>query len=98
MSVRLRFALLYAGASPRLGPADHRARVLRGELDPQVGTVGSPTVRHPFAESFGPIADVIASLVVLVLLSVAVGWLLAGRLLRPVRVITATRGTSPRAT
>jgi signal transduction histidine kinase len=90
MSVRLRFALLYAGALLISGLLLIGFVFFAVSSTMQVGTVGSPTVRHPFAESFGPIADVITSLVVLVLLSVAVGWLLAGRLLRPVRVITTT--------
>ena len=89
MSVRLRFALLYAGALLVSGLLLIGLAFFAVSSTTQAGTRGSPTVRHPFAESFGPIADVIASLVVLVLLSVAVGWLLAGRLLRPVRVITA---------
>jgi signal transduction histidine kinase len=41
------------------------------------------------AQAFGPIPEVVASLAVLVVLSVAFGWLLASRLLRPVRAITA---------
>ena len=90
MSVRLRFALLYAGAFLVSGLLIISLVFFAVSSTTQVGASGSPVVRHPFAESFGPIADVIASLVVLVLLSVAVGWLLAGRLLRPVRVITAT--------
>jgi signal transduction histidine kinase len=90
MSVRLRFALLYAGAFLISGLLIIGLVFFAVSSTAQVGASGSPVVRHPFAESFGPIADVVASLVVLVLLSVAVGWLLAGRLLRPVRVITAT--------
>ena len=90
MSVRLRFALLYAGAFLVSGLLIIALVFFAVSSTQQVGTQGSPVVRHPFAESFGPVADVVASLVVLVLLSVAVGWLLAGRLLRPVRVITAT--------
>jgi len=89
MSVRLRFALLYAGAFLVSGLLIIALAFFAVSSTQQVGTPGSPVVRHPFAESFGPVADVVASLVVLVLLSVAVGWLLAGRLLRPVRVITA---------
>ena len=89
MSVRLRFALLYAGAFLISGLLIIGLVFFAVSSTAQVGASGSPVVRHPFAESFGPIADVVASLVVLVLLSVAVGWLLAGRLLRPVRVITA---------
>ena len=90
MSVRLRFALLYAGAFLVSGLLIIALVFFAVSSTQQVGTPGSPVVRHPFAESFGPVANVVASLAVLVLLSVAVGWLLAGRLLRPVRVITAT--------
>ena len=89
MSVRLRFALLYAGAFLISGLLIIALVFFAVSSTQQVGTSGSPVVRHPFAESFGPVADVVASLGVLVLLSVAVGWLLAGLLLRPVRVITA---------
>jgi signal transduction histidine kinase len=89
MSVRLRFALLYAGALLVSGLLIIGLAFFAVSSTTQAGTRGPSTVRHPFAESFGPIADVIGGLVVLVLLSVAVGWLLAGRLLRPVRVITA---------
>ena len=79
MSVRLRFALLYAGAFLVSGLLIIALAFFAVSSTQQVGTPGSPLVRHPFAESFGPVADVVASLVVLVLLSVAVGWLLAGR-------------------
>jgi signal transduction histidine kinase len=89
VSVRLRFALLYAGALLVSGLLIIGLAFFAVSSTAQVGSTGPAVVRHPFEDSFGPLPDVVASLAALVLLSVAVGWLLAGRLLRPVRVITA---------
>jgi signal transduction histidine kinase len=90
MTVRLRFALLYAGAFLVSGLVVLAVAFLSVSVSTHVGATGPPVVKHPFAQLFGPLSYVVASLVVLVVLSVAFGWLLAGRLLRPVRVITAT--------
>jgi signal transduction histidine kinase len=90
VSVRLRFALLYAGAFLVSGLLVLAVALLTVSSVQHVGTAGPPVVSHPNVDAFGPIRDVVVSLVVLVVLSVAFGWLLAGRLLRPVRVITAT--------
>ena len=89
MSVRLRFALLYAGAFLITGILILALAFLAVSSTQRVGTAGPAVVRHPFAESFGPVADVAASLVVLRRCRSRFGWLLASRLLRPVRVITA---------
>jgi signal transduction histidine kinase len=91
VTVRLRFALLYAGAFLVSGLLVLAVAFLAVSSTQEVGSPGPPVVKHPVAHalSFGPWSYVIASLVVLALLSVAFGWLLAGRLLRPVRVITA---------
>jgi len=90
VSVRLRFALLYAGALMISGTLVLALVSFTASSVKEVGSAGPATVNHPVAEALGPIADVVAGLVVLALLSVAFGWLLAGRLLRPVRVITST--------
>jgi signal transduction histidine kinase len=90
MTVRLRFALLYAGAFLVSGLVVLAVAFLAVSSTTHVGSPGPPVVRHPYAQTLEPPPAVVASLVVLVLLSVAFGWLLAGRLLRPVRVITAT--------
>jgi signal transduction histidine kinase len=90
VSVRLRFALLYAGALLISGLMVLALAFFTTSSVKQVGSAGPATVNHPVEESLGPIADVVAALLVLVLLSVAFGWLLAGRLLRPVRLITST--------
>jgi signal transduction histidine kinase len=90
MSVRLRFALLYEGALLISGLMVLALAFLTTRSVKEAGSAGPAAVNHPVAESLGPIPDLVTGLVVLVLLSVAFGWLLAGRLLRPVRLITAT--------
>jgi signal transduction histidine kinase len=90
MTVRLRFALLYAGAFLVSGLLMLAIVFLAVSSTTQVGSAGPPVVRHPFANVFEPITVVVTILAVMVLVSVAFGWLLAGRLLRPVRMITAT--------
>jgi len=89
VSVRLRFALLYSGAFLISGLLVLFLAFATVSSTKQVGSTGPPVVKHPFASAFGPMSDAIPALVVLVLLSVAFGWLLASRLLRPVRAITA---------
>ena len=90
MTVRLRFALLYAGAFMVTGLVLTLALLTAGadSYIQQAGSAAPRAVRHPLIDgSPGVIAVILA---VLVLLSVPLGWLLAGRLLRPVRLITAT--------
>jgi signal transduction histidine kinase len=90
VSVRLRFALLYSGAFLISGLIVLSVAFLAASSTQEVGSSGPPVVKHPFALAYGPLPALVAALAVLVVLSVAFGWLLAGRLLRPVRVITAT--------
>jgi signal transduction histidine kinase len=90
MTVRLRFGLLYAGAFMVTGLVLTLALLTAGadSYIQQAGSAVPRAVRHPLIDgSPGVIAVILA---VLVLLSVPLGWLLAGRLLRPVRLITAT--------
>jgi signal transduction histidine kinase len=89
LTVRLRFALLYSGAFLLTGLLVLAVAFLTVSSTQQVGSAGPPVIRHPFAQAFGPVPDIVASVAVLVVLSVTFGWLLASRLLRPVRVITA---------
>ena len=89
MSVRLRFALLYSGAFLVSGLLVLAVVFLTTSSVQRAGVAGPGVVRHPVAYAFGPPADVTASVAALTLLSVGFGWLLASRLLRPVRVITA---------
>jgi signal transduction histidine kinase len=89
VSVRLRFALLYSGAFLVSGLLVLAVAFLTASSVQRAGAAGPAVVRHPFAYAFGPPADVTASVAALTVLSVGFGWLLASRLLRPVRVITA---------
>jgi len=89
VSVRLRFALLYSGAFLVSGLVIVSIAFFSVSSTQEVGSTGPAVVRHPFENSFGPLDDVIAAVVVLVILSVLFGWLLASRLLRPVRTMTA---------
>jgi len=89
MSVRLRFALLYSGAFLTSGLVIVMIAFLSVSSTQEVGSAGPAVVRHPLENAFGPLGDVIAAVGVLVVLSVLFGWLLASRLLRPVRTMTA---------
>ena len=90
MSVRLRFALLYAGAFLVSGLLVLSVAFLAVSSTKEAGTAGAPVVKHPFAQTIEPALPLVATiLLVLALLSVALGWLLATRLLRPVRLMTA---------
>jgi signal transduction histidine kinase len=90
MSVRLRFALLYSGAFLFSGLLLLFIAFFDVSSTQEVGSTGPAVVKHPMEDAFGPLTDVIAALVVLVVLSVLFGWLLASRLLRPLRTMTAT--------
>jgi signal transduction histidine kinase len=90
VSVRTRFALLYAGGFGVSGLLLLAVAFFTVSVTSHVGSPGPPSVSHPAAQALEPIATVVVSLASLVVLSVAFGWLLAGRLLRPVRMITTT--------
>jgi signal transduction histidine kinase len=89
MSVRLRFALLYSGAFLISGLLVLGIAFIGVSSTKEVGSTGPPVVKHPLASAILPTPYVLVALAVLVLLSVATGWLLASRLLRPLRTITA---------
>jgi len=88
MTVRLRFALLYSGALLISGLVVLSLAFASTE---QVQHVGGGPVRttHPSVYTNASALEVVIALAVLMLLSVGSGWLLAARLLRPVRAITA---------
>lgn len=90
MTVRLRFALLYAGAFGVSAMLVLLITSLAVSETTHVGSTGPPVVRHPLSLALAPAALTVTIVGVMVVLSVAFGWLLAGRLLRPIRVITAT--------
>jgi signal transduction histidine kinase len=91
MSVRLRFALLYAGAFLASGLVVLSITFLAVSSTKEAGSAGPPVVKHPFAQTVEPsLVLIVTILLVLAVLSVGFGWLLATRLLRPVRLMTAT--------
>jgi signal transduction histidine kinase len=90
VSVRLRFALLYGGGFLVCGLLVVLLAFFQVSSTKEVGSEGPGVVKHPFAEAFEPWPTIVAIVVVLAVLSVAFGWLLASRLLRPVRLMTAT--------
>ncbi|MGD0559144.1 MAG: ATP-binding protein [Streptosporangiaceae bacterium] len=89
MTVRLRFALLYSGAFLLSGLLVLTVAFASVE---QVQHVGGGPVRtfHPSVYDNVSVTQVAVGLGALVVLSVGFGWLLASRLLRPVRAITET--------
>jgi signal transduction histidine kinase len=90
VSVRLRFALLYAGAFLVSGLVVLSIALVAVSSTKEAGSPGPPHVKHPFAQTVEPSLPLVVSiLLVLAMLSVGFGWLLATRLLRPVRLMTA---------
>lgn len=89
MTVRTRFALLYAGAFLLSGLL---VLTLAFASVEQVQHVGGGPVRTSHASVYSDASplDALIALAVLAVLSVGLGWLLATRLLRPVRIITST--------
>jgi signal transduction histidine kinase len=85
-TLRTRFALLYAGAFGLTGLLVLAVASLTVKSTVHVGSSGPPVVTRPYAHAFEPVAVI---LLVVAVASLGFGWLLADRLLRPVRVITA---------
>jgi signal transduction histidine kinase len=85
-TLRTRFALLYAAAFAVTGLVVLAAASLSVKSTVHAGSSGPPVVTRPYLHAFGPVTVI---LLVLVVTSLGSGWLLADRLLRPVRVITA---------
>jgi signal transduction histidine kinase len=55
-----------------------------------VGSSAPPVVRHPGRDLYPQVGTLLISLAVIAAVSLGLGWLFAGRLLRPLRVIVAT--------
>ena len=92
MTVRLRFALLYSGAflfsglliaTVALFATQQTVHEVNGH------TVGPVHVSHPNLYSNASPLEVVVLPAALIVLSLVSGWLLASRLLRPVRALTA---------
>src|SRR5258707_11046570 len=94
-TLRTRFALLYAGAFTLSGLVVLAVAFFSTRATVHVGSTAPPVVSHPLALALGQATSVAVVLAVLVVLSVAFGWLVAGRPLRPVRAVTATARDIP---
>jgi len=86
LSLRTKLALLYAAAFFFAGGVLVSVGFLGAQQTEHVGSHAQP----PAQVSAGPLIPQGIALVVLAVLSYGLGWLIAGRLLRPLRVITAT--------
>jgi signal transduction histidine kinase len=90
-TLRARLALLYAGVFLVLVLTVLAIPLLSVSSTTHVGSTGPPVVRHPgwsIYEQFGNAVPITVAIAVAG--SLGLGWLLAGRLLRPLRVIVAT--------
>jgi len=88
MTVRLRFALLYSGALLISGLVVLSLGFASAQRVEHVG--GGPVrTTHPSLYTSASALEIVITLAALLLLSLGSGWLLAARLLRPVRAITA---------
>ena len=89
-SLRTRLALLYAGVFLALAVVVLAIPYLSVSETVHVGSSAPPVVRHPGRYLYPQVSILLISLAIVAALSLGLGWLLAGRLLRPLRVIVAT--------
>ncbi|MGH3411161.1 MAG: ATP-binding protein [Streptosporangiaceae bacterium] len=86
LSLRAKLALLYAGAFFLAGGVLVTVGFLGFKQTARVGTPGQPAAHV----TSGALLPQVIALIVLAVAAYGLGWLIAGRLLRPLRVITAT--------
>ncbi|HEX4090758.1 MAG TPA: HAMP domain-containing sensor histidine kinase [Trebonia sp.] len=89
-SLRIRLALLYGGVFLVLAVVVLAIPFLAVSESTHVGSVGAPVVQHPGRSLLPQVIVAVITLAIAVALSLGLGWLLAGRLLRPLRAIIAT--------
>jgi signal transduction histidine kinase len=89
-SLRTRLALLYGGVFLVLALAMLAIPYVSVSETQHVGSSGPPTIHYPGRSLLPDLTVLLISLVVAVVVSVGLGWLLAGRLLRPLQAIVAT--------
>jgi signal transduction histidine kinase len=89
-SLRIRLALLYGGVFLVLALVVLSIPFLAVSETMHVGSVGTPVVSYPGRTLLPQITVALITLAIAVALSLGVGWLLAGRLLRPLQAIVAT--------
>jgi signal transduction histidine kinase len=89
-SLRIRLALLYGGVFLVLALAMLAIPFVSVSETMRVGTSGPPVVHYPGRSLLPELTVVLISLALAVVASLGFGWLLAGRLLRPLQAIVAT--------
>jgi signal transduction histidine kinase len=89
-SLRTRLALLYGGVFLVLALAMLAIPYVSVSETQRVGSSGPPVVHYPGRSLLPDLTVLLISLVVAVVVSLGLGWLLAGRLLRPLQAIVAT--------
>jgi signal transduction histidine kinase len=89
-SLRIRLALLYGGVFLVLALVVLSIPFLAVSETMHVGSSGTPVVSYPGRTLLPQITVALVTLAIAVALSLGVGWLMAGRLLRPLRAIVAT--------
>ena len=89
-SLRTRLALLYGGVFLVLALVVLAIPYLSVSETQHFGSSGPPVVRYPGRSLLPDLTVVLISLALAVAASLGLGWLLAGRLLRPLQAIVAT--------
>jgi signal transduction histidine kinase len=89
-SLRIRLALLYGGVFLVLALVVLSIPFLAVSETMHVGSSGTPVVSYPGRSLLPQVTVALVTLAIAVALSLGVGWLMAGRLLRPLRAIVAT--------
>ena len=89
-SLRTRLALLYGGVFLVLALVVLAIPFLAVSETAHVGSSAPPVISHPGRDLLPQLTVVLVTLAIAVAVSLGFGWLLAGRLLRPLRAIVAT--------
>jgi signal transduction histidine kinase len=89
-SLRPRLALLYAGVFLALAVVVLAIPYLAVSETVHVGSSAPPIVTYPGRDLYPQVSTLLISLAIIATVSLGLGWLFAGRLLRPLRVIVAT--------
>jgi signal transduction histidine kinase len=89
-SLRTRLALLYGGVFLVLALAMLAIPYVSVSETQHFGSSGPPVVRYPGRSLLPDLTVLLISLALAVVASLGLGWLLAGRLLRPLQAIVAT--------
>jgi signal transduction histidine kinase len=89
-TIRMRLALLYAALFFGSAAVVLAIPLLQVKSVQRVGSHGPPVLTHPGITIYHQAVGSAAGLAVMTVLSVAFGWLIAGRLMRPLSTITST--------